>query len=121
MLNNIDGVTDHKRFIESKLETEVFEKDSIQKKMHWRTSNLNALLEEVQSATNASESWAVQVFYFDDSNYNTICTKIDWFHDHLDLLTPAYQQLIQGINKDTLDRNVLHFLPIDANVILLDS
>ena len=66
------------------------------------------------------KSWVIQVLSSDDTNYNTICKKVDWCASQLDLLKPKLQQLIQGINKDMLDRTILHFLPIDANVILLD-
>jgi hypothetical protein len=40
----------------------------------------------VQSATNAFKSWVIQVLSSDDSNYNTIFQKADWFDGQLDLL-----------------------------------
>jgi hypothetical protein len=41
----------------------------------------------VQSATNALESWVIQVLSSDDPSYNTICAKADWFDSQLDLST----------------------------------
>jgi hypothetical protein len=103
------------------LENEVFEKDFKHDKDALGPKRFEHLKkEEVQSMTIALRSWIIQVLSSNDPNYNTICQKADWFDGQLNLLKPEPRQLIQGINKDMLDGIILHFLPVDANVILLD-
>jgi hypothetical protein len=119
--NNIQGINDYKRFVESKLENKVFEKDFKHEKDALGPKQFEHLIkEEVQNATNALKSWVIQVLSSDNPNYNTIFQKVDWFDGQLDLLKPKPRQLIQGIHRDMLDGTILHFLPVDANVILLD-
>jgi hypothetical protein len=85
--NNIQGINDYKRFVESKLESEVFKKDFKHEKDALSTKQFEHLKKkEVQKATNALKSWIIQVLSFDDPNYNTICKKVDWFYVQLNLL-----------------------------------
>jgi hypothetical protein len=76
LLNNIQGINDYKRFVESKLENKVFEKDFKHEKDALGPKQFKHLKkEEVQSATNALNSWIIQALFSDDPNYNRICQK----------------------------------------------
>jgi hypothetical protein len=71
----IQGINDYKRFVESKLENEVFEKVSKLEKDALDTKQFEHLKkEEVQSATKAFNSWVIQVLSSNNPIYNTICS-----------------------------------------------
>jgi hypothetical protein len=58
--NNIQGVNDYKRFVEPKLENQVFEKESKHEKNALETKRFEHFKkEEVQSANTALISWVV--------------------------------------------------------------
>jgi hypothetical protein len=96
--NNIQGINNPKRFVESKLENEVFEKDfKHEKDILGLKQSEHLKKEEVQTATNSFKIWVIQVFSFDNPNYNTICEKADWFNGQVDLLKLGPQQVRKQI------------------------
>lgn len=79
------------------------------------------ICEEVNSGTTNLKNWMLQVLDPFDPNFDSLMTKISWLDAELTELVIEPRRLVHGINKDLLDGSLLHFLPLDAEVIDLNG
>jgi hypothetical protein len=110
--SNIQGVQEYKKYIEQRLQNDIFHKEFEHEKKQLSPRRFQSLInKEVRSATRGLKNWVNQILDPNDPDYIPVIEKVTWFDSELSKLVVEPRRLIQGINKDMLDGSLLHFLP----------